>query len=105
MSDKPKKDNIMDLTLWSNQMAETVRQICLRKQSPCVAFSLIFFDPFVTEEERWNFVIKMAYDMNDPPPEEDRKKLETALTYISEGVKRIMTGEFDGGNYDKDKLS
>lgn len=102
---KKTDDSIPDLSRWSSQTAETVRQICLRKEAPCVAFSLIFFDPFVKEEEMWNYVIQMAHDRHEPPSDEDKKRLEKALEFINEGVKRIMLGEFDGVGYDKEKLS
>lgn len=105
MNDKKTDDNIMDLSRWSSATAETVRQVCLQKQSPCVAFSLVFFDPFVPLEKMWNFNIMLSFDKHEPPPKEDQERLQKALEYINEGVKRIMLGEFDGVGYDKDKLS
>jgi hypothetical protein len=41
-------------------------------------------------EERWNYVIELAFDPNNPPTQEERNELESAFEFISEGVRRIM---------------
>ena len=41
-------------------------------------------------EERWNYVIELAFDPNNPPTQEERNQLQNAFEFISEGVRRIM---------------
>jgi hypothetical protein len=80
----------MDLSKWVEKTAQAVRRICSKKQAPCVGFSLIFFDPMAEPEERWNYVIELAFDPNNPPSQEERNQLQNAFEFISEGVRRIM---------------
>jgi len=87
------KPGIMNLSKWVEKTAQAVRHICIRKQAPCVGFSLVFFDPLAEPEERWNYVIELAYDPRNPPSLEERKRLEQAFEFISEGVRRIMGDE------------
>jgi len=87
------KPGIMNLSKWVEKTAQAVRHICMKKQAPCVGFSLVFFDPLAEPEERWNYVIELAYDPNNPPSEEERKQLEQAFELISEGIRRIMSEE------------
>jgi hypothetical protein len=84
------KPGIMDLSKWVEKTAQAVRRICSKKQAPCVGFSLIFFDPMADPEERWNYVIELAFDPNNPPTQEERNQLQHAFEFISEGVRRIM---------------
>jgi hypothetical protein len=87
------KPGIMNLSKWVEKTAQAVRHICIKKQAPCVGFSLVFFDPLAEPDERWNYVIELAYDPNNPPSEDERKRLEKAFELISEGIRRIMDGE------------
>jgi hypothetical protein len=86
------KPGIMDLSKWIEKTAQAVRHICGKKQAPCVGFSLVFFDPMADPEERWNCVIELGFDPNNPPSEEEQKQLQEAFEVISEGIKRIMGG-------------
>lgn len=87
----------MDLDKWTEKTAQAVRRICSRKQAPCVGFSLVFFDPLASEEDkRWNYVVELAFDPHQPPSEEERQQLAQTLEFISEGIKRIMGGEEAG---------
>ena len=87
------KPGVMDLSKWVEKTAQAVRRICGKKQAPCVGFSLVFFDPVAEPEERWNYVIELAFDPNNPPSEEEQKQLQNAFEFISEGVRRIMGDE------------
>ena len=87
------KPGMMNLSKWVEKTAQAVRHICIKKQAPCVGFSLVFFDPLAEPEERWNYVIELAYDPNNPPCREERKRLEQAFEFISEGIRRIMSEE------------
>jgi hypothetical protein len=83
----------MNLSKWVEKTAQAVRHICIRKQAPCVGFSLVFFDPIAEPEKRWNYVIELAHDPHNPPSLEERKRLEQAFEFISEGIRRIMCEE------------
>ena len=87
------KPGIMNLSKWVEKTAQAVRHICIRKQAPCVVFSLAFFDPLAEPEERWNYVIELAYDPNNPPSQGERQRLEQAFEFINEGIRRIMSQE------------
>ena len=87
------KTGIMNLRKWAVKTAGAVERICQKKQAPCVGFSLVFFDPLAGEEERWNYVIQLAFDPHNPPPETDQEQLQQAFEFINEGVRRIMCGE------------
>jgi hypothetical protein len=94
------KPAMMNLSKWVEKTAQAVRHICIKKQAPCVGFSLVFFDPLAEPEERWNYVIELAYDPNNPPSLEERKRLELAFEFISEGIRRIMSEEESGENFE-----
>ena len=87
------KPGIVNLSKWVEKTVQAVRHICIKKQAPCVGFSLVFFDPLAQPEERWNYVIELAYDPNNPPSHEERKRLEQAFELISEGIRRVMSDE------------
>jgi hypothetical protein len=87
------KPGIMNISKWGEKTAQAVRRICGKKHAPCVGFSLVFFDPMAEADERWNYVIELAYDPKNPPSEEERERLEHAFEFISEGIRRIMNGE------------
>ena len=86
------KPGMMNLARWSEKTAQAVRRICGKKHAPCVGFSLVFFDPWAEPEERWNYVIELAFDPHNPPSEEEREQLQQAFEFISEGIRRIMGG-------------
>jgi len=89
------KPAMMDLSKWAGKTAQAVERICGSKEAPCVGFSLVFFDPLAPEEERWNYVIELAYDPHNPPEEEERVRVRKAFEYISQGVQKIMGGDFE----------
>jgi len=86
-------DSVMDLGRWIEKTAQAVRHVCEKKQAPCVGFSLVFFDPMAEPEDRWNYVVELAFDPNNPPSEEERKNLQDAFDYISHGIRMIYTQE------------
>jgi hypothetical protein len=45
------------------------------------------------DQERWSYVIELAFDPENPPPEEDQARLRRVFEFISEGVKRLMNPE------------
>lgn len=101
------KPGIMNLSKWVEKTAQAVRRVCIRKQAPCVGFSLVFFDPLAESEQRWNYVIELAFDPNNPPSAAEQKRLQQAFEFISEGVRRIMSeqaGENDIEEYTRQAL-
>ena len=87
--------DILDLSKWIDKAVETMREACESKQKPCVAFSLLFFDPMAKPDDQWNFAIHFVGDKHiNKHTEEDKERLELAFMFIQEGVKRIMTGDF-----------
>ena len=87
------KPGIMNLTKWTEKTAQAVRHICLKKKAPCVGFCLVFFDPMAAPEERWNYVIELAFDAANPPTEEEQKQVRRVFEFLSEGIKRIVGGK------------
>ena len=87
--------DILNLGKWIDEAVRTMREACESKQKPCVAFSLLFFDPMAIADEQWNFASYFVGDKDtDKHTEEDKERLELAFMFIQEGVKRIMLGEF-----------
>ena len=87
--------DIIDLSKWIDESVRTLRDACESKQKPCVAFSLLFFDPIAQEDEQWQFANYFVGDKKTYKyTEEDKERLEQAFMFIQEGVKRIMTGDF-----------
>ena len=89
------KPGMMNLSKWAEKTAQAVRRICGNKEAPCIGFSLVFFDPLASEEERWNYVIELAYDPHNPPEDEEQVRIRKAFELINDGVRRIMGGEFE----------
>ncbi|UCG14660.1 MAG: hypothetical protein JSU72_09530 [Deltaproteobacteria bacterium] len=87
------KAGIMDLHKWMEKTAQAVRHICSQKQAPCVGFSLRFFDPTASPEERWSYVSELAFDPHNPPSDDEREQVRQTFEFISEGVRHIMGGE------------
>lgn len=92
------KLRIMDLNKWTEKTAQAVRRICSKRQAPCVEFTLVFFDPMAKPEERWNYVIELAFDPHNSPSDREPEQVQQTFEFISEGIKRIMGGEAGQGN-------
>lgn len=87
------KPSITDLSKWAQKTGEAVKRICGQKEGLPIAFAICFFDPMATEDKQWNFVIELAFDPNNPPPEEDQKKLRLAMEHIMDGVAQIYQAD------------
>ncbi len=87
--DRAAADSIMDLGKWIEKTVQAIKRICSKKQAPCVGFSLVFSDPMVEPEDRWNYVIELAFDPNNPPTEEEQANLRKTFDFISEGIRKI----------------
>lgn len=86
------KKGIANLGKWTEKTAQAVRRICKSKNAPCVGFGLVFFEPEAKDDKKWNFVIELAFDPNNKLDKQTRIDLENAFSFISEGIKRIMSG-------------
>jgi len=91
------KPGVIDLNKWTEKTAQMVRETCSRKQAPCIAVALLFYNPMVPEEKRWNFTIQLAMDPHAPLTEADRQAIEQAMEFIMAGVQKIMSGELEEG--------
>ena len=89
------KPGMMNLSKWTEKTAQAVRRIWGKKQAPCVGFSIVFYDPMAAEEERWNYVIELAFDPNNPPDEDEQVRVRKSFEVASEYIRRIMGGEFE----------
>ena len=65
---------IFDLKKWSEQTIESVKEALARAEAPCVGFSVVFMDFIDKDTIDWKFKSYLAFDPNNPVPEEDRKK-------------------------------
>lgn len=92
------KTGIANLSKWTEKTVEMVRRVCNRKKAPCMGIAMLFIDPSAPIEERYNFVIELAGDPNNPMSKEDREALTKAFEHIMGGVMQILHGaveEFD----------
>jgi hypothetical protein len=83
------KPGILDKAKWSAKTAALVQRICNRKEGVPLGIALLFYNPMASDEEKWNFVIELASDPNEPMPDEERERLTACFEYIMEGVRRI----------------
>lgn len=82
---------IFDLKKWHSQTTESVRHQLETADAPCVGFCLLFMD-HQGEHIDWKYKPVLAFDPNNPPPEEDRKKLMQIFERWAELAQVIMSG-------------
>jgi hypothetical protein len=84
---------IVNLKKWAAKTASLVERICLRKAQEGayvpLGIALLFLNPNADPNERWNFVIELASDPNEPTDPEERKRLIACFEYIMAGVRKI----------------
>ncbi|MBW1982560.1 MAG: hypothetical protein JRJ12_15220 [Deltaproteobacteria bacterium] len=95
------KPAIASIPKWTEKTAQAVKKICLEKNAPCVGFALVFFDPVAEQQQRWSYVIELAFDPHNPPTEEERQKVAATFEFICEGIKRLLGGEFAANGDDR----
>jgi hypothetical protein len=83
---------IFDLGKWNSQTEESVRHMLSKADAPCVGFSMVFMDFIDKDTIDWKFKTFLAFDPNNPVPEEDRKRLEEIFAGYAERVKAVMGG-------------
>jgi hypothetical protein len=84
---------IFDLAKWNSQTEESVRHQLAKADAPCVGFSMVFMDFVDKDTIQWKFTTHLAFDPNNPVPEEDRKKLERIFEGYAVLVQKMMGGD------------
>jgi hypothetical protein len=87
---------ILDLKKWHSQTIASVGRVLDEAQAPCVGFNLVFMDMIDKDWANWKFKTMLAFDPNNPPPQEDREKLEYVFSKFAEFVQAIMSGNERG---------
>lgn len=83
---------IFDLAKWNSQTEESVKHQLAKADAPCVGFSMVFMDFIDKDTINWKFQTFLAFDPNNPVPEEDRKRLEEIFAGYAERVQAVMSG-------------
>lgn len=90
-----KKMEILNLEKWHSQTRESVRRVLDNANAPCVGFCLLFMEMLDNEAINWKFKPMLAFDPHNPPPKEDRERLEEIFTRWAELAQLIMSGGED----------
>jgi len=83
---------MFDLAKWNSQTEESVRHQLAKADAPCVGFCMVFMDFIDQETINWKFKTFLAFDPNNPVPEEDRKKLERIFDGYAVLIQKMMDG-------------
>jgi hypothetical protein len=83
---------MLDLTKWNLQTIESVKHVLAKANAACVGHCLLFQEPIDEINSIWKFKTHLAFDPNNPPPEEDRKRLEEIFERWAELAQLIMSG-------------
>lgn len=83
---------IVDLNKWNKQTLLYVERALEKGEAPCVGFCLLFMNHLGGEKVEWKYKPYLAFDPHNPPPPEDRKKLEEIFNRFGELAQAIMSG-------------
>lgn len=86
---------IFDLGKWHNQTIEHVKHALDKADAPCVGYCLLFMDFKGEGVIEWKYKPFLAFDPNNPPPKEDRERLEEIFDRFGELAQTIMSGGED----------
>ena len=89
------KLEMFDVGKWNTQANESVRHLLEKaaaKGLPCVGTCLVYMD-HQGDHIDWKFEVHLAFDPNNPPSEEERKKLERIFDGYAMLAQKIMDGE------------
>ena len=75
---------------WALKAGEVARKTCDEHEGIPIAIAMAFYDPFAKEDEQYELTILMNYGPNNPPGEEERKRLEDALEFLMRGAAKIL---------------
>jgi len=81
---------MLNLGKWNEQTIESVRHVLQKANLPCVGFSLVFMEPVDGQHAMFRFKTMLAFDPENPVPEEDRIRLEKAFEQMAGYVELIM---------------
>jgi hypothetical protein len=81
---------MLNLGKWNNQTIESVRHVLEKAKMPCIGFSMVFLEPLDGGHSLFRFKTMLAFDPDNPVPEEDRVKLEAAFEQMAGYVELIM---------------
>ena len=81
---------MLNLGKWIEQTIESVRHVLQKANLPCVGFSLVFMEPVDGQHAMFRFKTMLAFDPENPVPEEDRIRLEKAFEQMAGYVELIM---------------
>jgi hypothetical protein len=87
-----KQMKILDIGKWNLQTIESVRHVLEKAEAPCVGFCMLFMDFVDADTILWKFKPMLAFDPHNPPPKEDRDKLEEIFNKWAELAQLIMSG-------------
>jgi hypothetical protein len=83
---------IADLSKWASKTGMRVEHLCKKANAPCIGFGLCFLDPFASPEEKYRFIIELAYDPHFPPNKEEREKIDKALRIATGAIAAVFEG-------------
>lgn len=83
---------MLNLEKWNAQTIESVNHVLRKANMPCIGFSMVFMEPVDGKHALFRFKTMLAFDPDNPVPEEDRKKLEDAFEQMAGYVELIMNG-------------
>jgi hypothetical protein len=81
---------MLNLEKWNAQTIESVSHVLKKANMPCIGFSLVFMEPVDGQHSMFKFKTMLAFDPDNPVPEEDRKRLEAAFEQMAGYVELIM---------------
>jgi hypothetical protein len=81
---------MLNLEKWNAQTIESVSHVLKKANMPCIGFSMVFMEPVDGQHSMFKFKTFLAFDPDNPVPEEDRKRLEAAFEQVAGYVELIM---------------
>lgn len=81
---------MLNLEKWHAQTIESVNHVLRKAEMPCIGFSMVFLEPLGDGHSMFRFKTMLAFDPNNPVPEEDRIRLEKAFEQMAGYVELIM---------------
>jgi hypothetical protein len=86
---------MLNLEKWNAQTIESVKHVLDKADMPCIGFSVVFMEPVDGGHSMFRFKTMLAFDPDNPVPEEDRKRLEAAFEQMAGYVELIMNDGVD----------
>ena len=73
-----------------------MRRVLETNKGVCTGFSMVFMEHNGTDID-WKFKTYMAFDPQNPPPQEERDRLEAAFALLSRFIERVMNDKEEVG--------